>query len=295
VDAGPTGGMAWDGRLNSLHEQARVPLFASHEMGNASAMSLAARLRRSPYAARFRRAFSDPGQDVFDHPEAVVAWVAQALEVYQQDAATFYPFTSKYDAALRGRVRLDDAELRGLGAFEDPNRGNCASCHPSGRRSDGGFPSFTDAGYAALGLPRNRELAANRDPGFFDMGLCGPDRGDLAAQRGVCGMFKTPSLRNVALRGSFFHNGVFHDLREAVAFYATRDIAPARWYPRRADGEVERYDDLPPALRGNVNVEVPFAPWPDGRPRLDDAEVDDIVAFLRTLTDGWKPPAGPGS
>jgi cytochrome c peroxidase len=288
-DAGPTGGLTWDGRVNSAHERARVPLFAAHEMGNRDARALADRLRHAPYADAFRSAFSAAGEDVFDDPQQVVNWLTQALEVYQQDARTFYPFTSKYDAVLRGQAQLDTREARGLALFNNPAKGNCASCHPSGRRSEGGFPTFSDGGYAALGVPRNARLSANRDARYFDLGLCGPERRDLAGRPEYCGFFKAPSLRNAALRGSFFHNGRLHALREVVAFYATRDTAPAHWYPRRADGSVNRYDDLPTTLRHNVNVEAPFQPLPGNRPRLDTREIDAIVAFLRTLTDGYEP------
>ena len=48
---------------------------------------------------------------------------------------------------------------------------------------------------------------------------------------------------------------------------------------------VRRYDDLPPSLHAYVDHELPFEPRADGKPRLDDAEIDDIVAFLGTLTD----------
>jgi cytochrome c peroxidase len=85
----------------------------------------------------------------------------------------------------------------------------------------------------------------------------------------------------------FFHNGVFHSLREVVAFHVRRDIAPERWYLRGADGTVRMYDDLQATYRDNVNREAPFTPVADGRPRLDDAEIDDVIAFLETLTDGY--------
>ena len=53
-----------------------------------------------------------------------------------------------------------------------------------------------------------------------------------------CGLFRTPTLRNVATRQTFFHNGVVHSLRQAVEFYAERDTNPERWYPKDADGTV---------------------------------------------------------
>ena len=104
-----------------------------------------------------------------------------------------------------------------------------------------------------------------------------------------CGMFKAPTLRNVALRGSFFHNGVFHTLREAVAFYADRDTNPGRWYPKAPDGSIRRYDDLPETYRENINLEPPFDRKPGDPPALTEGEVDDIVAFLQALTDGYRP------
>ncbi|MGO8212825.1 cytochrome-c peroxidase, partial [Rhizobium ruizarguesonis] len=75
-------------------------------------------------------------------------------------------------------------------------------------------------------------IPANSDPGYHDLGLCGPQRTDFAGRSEYCGLFRTPTLRNVALKQSFFHNGYFHSLRDVVSFYATRDSDPGRWYPR---------------------------------------------------------------
>jgi cytochrome c peroxidase len=103
----------------------------------------------------------------------------------------------------------------------------------------------------------------------------------------MCGLFRTPSLRNVALRPSFFHNGLVHDLRKAVEFYVERDIDPGKWYPRDAQGRVQKFDDLPARYRGNINRDPPFGGKPGDKPALTPAEIDDVVAFLRTLTDGY--------
>ena len=67
--------------------------------------------------------------------------------------------------------------------------------------------------------------------------LCGPLRTDLAGHSEYCGRFLTPTLRNVALRQRFFHNGAVHTLREAIEFYVERDTDPAKWYPRDATGQ----------------------------------------------------------
>jgi cytochrome c peroxidase len=257
-------------------------------MDNGSARELTARLRMSAYAGEFRRAFSAPGQNVFDRPEQALGWLTMALEVFQQSKADFYPFDSKYDAFLRQQTPLSGQELRGLALFNDPQKGNCASCHPSAVKVSGAFPLFTDTGYAALGVPRNLHIAANRDAGYYDLGLCGPIRTDLKSKPGYCGLFKIPTLRNVALRNSLFHNGRFQTLREALEFYVQRDIAPERWYPRGTDGSVHKFDDLPLSYHDNVDVDPPFAPLPGGEPRLTSSEIDDVIAFLTTLTDGYR-------
>jgi cytochrome c peroxidase len=293
-DEGPTGGRTWDGRVNTGHDQALLPLLDPNEMANESREALAARLRHSAYAEAFRRAVSAPGEDVFDDPDAAVAWMTVAIETFEQSPADFHPFTSKYDAYLRDAVALSTQEQRGLMLFNDIKKGNCASCHPSTHKNPAAHsPLFTDFGFVALGVPRNRALPANHDAAFHDLGLCGPLRTDLKDKAEYCGLFRTPSLRNVALRRNFFHNGAVHSLRDAVAFYATRDTAPQAWYPRRADGQVDKFDDLPSRYHGNVNTEVPFRPLAGQRPRLSPREIDDIVAFLQTLTDGYVSAARP--
>ena len=150
---------------------------------------------------------------------------------------------------------------------------------------------FTDFTYDNLGVPRNTAIPANLDPAYTDMGLCGPERSDLADRRDLCGAFKVPTLRNVATRKVFFHNGRFQSLRDALRFYVRRDTNPEAFYPTAADGSVDKFDDLPPALRGNVNTtEVPYERKPGDAPRLSETELDDLEAFLNTLTDGYQPP-----
>jgi len=277
TDLGPTGGHTWDGRASSAHEQARLPFLSPEEMGGPSAAAVVARLRIAPYAAQFRAAF---GADIFARPDAAFDAALMALEVFQQSPADFYPFSSRYDAMLRGQLTLSDAEMRGLALFNDPAKGNCASCHLSAIKADGAFPLFTDFGHIAIGVPRNAAIKANADPRFFDLGLCGPLRTDLKDHAEYCGRFRTPTLRNVALRQSFFHNGVITTLDEAVRFYVQRDTDPARWY-----GAAGRFNDLPPRYHANVNTEAPFGGVAGGAPPLSDTEVADVVAFLKTLTD----------
>ncbi|RXZ33357.1 cytochrome-c peroxidase [Oxalobacteraceae bacterium CAVE-383] len=288
VDAGPTGGRNWDGRVDSAHDQARIPLLSPHEMANAGPAEVVAKVKRAAYAPQFRAAFGD---GIFDNTDRAFEAVLTALEVFQESPADFYPYTSKYDAFLRGQATLSRQELRGLAWFNDPEKGNCASCHISEVAPNGAFPQFTDYGLIAVGVPRNRKIAANANPRYFDFGVCGPDRTDLAGKEEYCGLFKTPTLRNVALRHSFFHNGVFHSLKQVMEFYAQRDTNPEKWYPRRRDGSIKKFDDLLPQHYANVNVDPPFDRKPGEQPALNAAEIEDVIAFLKTLTDGWKPAA----
>ena len=284
VDAGPTGGLTWDGRVDQTNQQALIPLFSAVEMANIDRDALDAAIEAS-YGAALRHALAGRMPNGKD---AALEAGAKALQVYQETPREFFPYTSKYDAYLGGEAVLSEQEKRGLDLFNDEKKGNCASCHVSVSPEPGVRPQLTDNGFIALGLPRNMAIAANADPAFFDLGLCGPARTDLKDRTEYCGMFKTPSLRNVALRKTFFHNGGEHDLRAAVAFYVERDTKPEKWYPRRPDGSIDKFNDLPPQYRDNINMDPPFGGKPGDAPALTDAEIDDIVAFLGTLTDGYK-------
>ncbi len=279
----PLGGLFWDGRAATLQEQAASPLLSPLEMANNTRAEVVARLARAAYADEFRALF---GAEIFARVDDAFERATLALQQFQQGAA-FRPFSSRYDAVLRGAATLNAAEQRGLALFTDPAKGNCAACHPAAPRPDGGPPLFTNFGYENLGVPRNPALLRNEDALYFDLGLCG--RGELQLRTELCGFFKVPTLRNVARRGSFFHNGRFGSLREVLGFYATRDTAPERWYPRDGTGALLKFDDLPPHLRGSVNTHSP--PYAGrvagGAPALSEAEIDDLLAFLLTLDDGY--------
>lgn len=282
----PTGGFDRDGRANSLMEQARRPFLAAHEMANASVAEVVDKLNRATYAAEFRAAFGD---QIFATPDAAFERALFALQKYQQeDVEEFAPYTSKYDAFLAGRAQLTDAELRGLALYNDPQKGNCAACHPSARTA-GGPPLFTDFTYDNLGVPRNADIRANDDPTYFDLGLCGPDRTDIADLRELCGAFKVPTLRNIGVTAPYFHNGRFTTLADVVRFYVRRDTNPDEWYPLDpANGLPRKFDDLPPELAVNVNTtEAPYNRRPGDLPALSEPEIQDVVAFLQTLTDGY--------
>ena len=104
---------------------------------------------------------------------------------------------------------------------------------------------------------------------IIDLGICGPMRDDAyAGQPENCGLFKTPTLRNVALRKGFFHNGVYHELRRCGRASTSIARPTGKVYPRRADGSIARYDDLPPRYRANIDrIDAPFGGKPGTRPR----------------------------
>jgi len=283
----PQGGLFWDGRADTLQDQALFPLLDSREMDGGSAERVANKLRHAPYAERFTGLF---GVGVLNDTRLLVAEAMFAVARYQVEEASFHPYTSKYDYWLEGKAQLSENEMRGLQLFNDPDKANCGGCHLSNPTREGLPPLFTDHQYEALGAPRNAALAQNRDPAFFDLGACGPQRKDIADQTQYCGMFVTPTLRNTATRHAFFHNGVFHSLQEVLDFYNFRDTNPEKVFPHAADGSVKKYDDLPAKYHANVDVsDSPFDRHPGETPAMTAQDEADIIAFLNTLTDGYRP------
>lgn len=286
----PGGGYTWDGRADTLAQQAAIPLLAANEMANGDAAAVAARLAAAGYAAQLRQVFGDAVLD--DGPRALAA-AGEALQAFQQEDASFHPFRSKFDRFRNNKTggQLSAAEQRGLLLYFSPAKGNCNACHLLGPGFGGSQDISSDYSYAAIGVPRNNRIPANADPAWFDLGLCGPLRSDHAPARpgagaGACGQFKTPVLRNVSTRRVFMHNGCFSSLRQVLRFYATRDTRPELWYPKDAQGGVRKFDDLPQAYRANLDRQAPLDLRPaGGAAALSEGDIDDLLAFLGTLTD----------
>jgi cytochrome c peroxidase len=274
IDYGPHGGFFWDGRADSIADLVRQPLLNAREMNNASLAQIADKLRQARYAEPLRREF--PG--ALDGDESAVAALGTAIQSFLL-APSMAPFSSKFDDYVRGRASFTAEEKRGLELFKDRRRAGCSGCHtvvdsvPDPTRS-----MFTDFGYDAVAAPRNPRLRAQGD----DLGVCERTDGENPSNDAqYCASFRTPSLRNVALRPGLMHNGAFTSLRDVVKFYATRATNPERWYRSGSD-----FDDTPPAYRGQVNTtSVPYNRHRGDPPALDEGEIDAIVAFLRTLTD----------
>jgi cytochrome c peroxidase len=102
-------------------------------------------------------------------------------------------------------------------------------------------------------------------------------------------------VRNVALRDAFFHDGVFTSLREVMHFYVERDIHPEKFYPRNPDGSVHKFDDMPAGFPLDIDKDAPLDRPPDAMPALTESEIDDVIAFLETLKDGYTVVGAPAS
>ena len=339
------GGFFRDGRASSLEVQAEQPFITEFEMANKDAAEVVQRLQTRPYLQDFIALF---GAAVLSDPQTALQDIAKAIAAYETEDATFHPFSSKFDYWQQGQAQLSAQEANGLALFNNPGKGNCTACHPSQRQSYSEHPLFTDFSYDNIGIPRNWKIPANTpnpvspidgtpldyvtlpanvpadsEYAYYDLGLCGvlaPPADDphprpvFTSVTSLCGQFKVPTLRNIALTAPYFHNGIFGSLREVVQWYVTRDInsnvgnnplpQPNPYSPAylgadsfyvAADGSPDalQYNDLPLDFDANVNIaEVPYTPptFQGGQaPTLSAAEIDDVVAFLCTLTDGYDP------
>lgn len=308
----PRGGVMWDGRAADIAAQAQNPFTGPHEMANRDNTEVQQRLLSRPYLDEFSALYG-PIADISD-ANLTVANMADAIATFEREDKSFAAFNSKFDAVQTGLTVFTEQESNGMAIFFDFNKADCARCHNTQLP---GVPTntpqlFSDSAYHILAVPRNRSLPYNDntqvdvalgslgllslkngaglgapDHAYYDLGFCGPFRTDSLLDAPLCGAFRTPSLRNVAVKNSYFHNGSFDTLREVIDFYLNRDREPARFY-LRADGNPDQiYNDLPLLFHGNVDKGAPFAPAVNGAERLTDSEIDDLIAFLCTLTDGY--------
>jgi cytochrome c peroxidase len=275
------GGQFHDGRASTLEEQAKGPFLNPLEMANRDPEQVVEKVRKAAYAPLFDTVF---GQGALSDTGQAYERIADALAAFQR-TVQFRPFSSKYDAYLAGKTKLNEREMRGLRLFEAENKGNCAACHPSRPDSDGQPPLFTDFSYDNLGVPRNPDnpfyLSKHNPAGehFVDRGL-----GTAVGKRGEDGKFKVPTLRNIAQTGPYMHNGYFRTLPGVLAFYNDRDRRPVCADNRVPEARAFKEQCWPsPEVIANVNRDEL------GDLGMTQTEMGDIVAFLETLTDGWQP------
>lgn len=256
------GGQYWDGRAKNVADQAKGPLLNPLEMNGANKQSVIDTVKAAPYAGLFKKVW---GANAFEDVETAYDHLGASIAEYEKTSEV-NSFSSKYDDVLRGAAILTDGEKRGLEFFK--GKAMCATCHTSAADTSSGNVLFTDFSYANAGVPKNPKntfytLDARYNPAgknFVDLGL-----GGQLKKRGENGQFKVPSLRNVALTAPYMHNGYFTTLIDVVRFYNTRDVASAGWPA--------------PEVAENVNKREM------GHLTLTESEIEDIVAFLNTLTD----------
>ncbi|WP_373505638.1 cytochrome-c peroxidase [Aestuariivirga sp.] len=267
------GGLFLDGREPDLEGQAGGPPLNPIEMGMESKGAVVKRLRENPgYVTAFEAVF---GPALFQSDETAYAAMTKAIAAFERTPA-FAPFDSKYDRFLRGQYNMTDEEELGRVLFFSNQFTNCNTCHQLKDIAGGEGETFSNYEFHNIGVPENTALrAANGSaPGRVDLGLFDTVNGKAdAAQKG---MFKTPTLRNVAVTGPYMHNGVFNDLRTVILFYNKYNSKA----PRRQINPETGAPFAPPEVPENISrEELEFGP------ALKDREIDALVAFLKTLTD----------
>jgi cytochrome c peroxidase len=284
------GGNFWDGRAtgerlgNPAADQALGPFLNPVERNNPSKQAVIEQVAASKYAKLFEEVW---GPDSLDNVEAAYDQIGLSIAAYEASSEV-NQFSSKFDLWVAGEVDLTEQEAWGLELFE--GKAMCSACHLS--ELNGEPPLFTDFTFDNLGVPKNPDNPFyDMDEVFLDDGTPINPLGDAWVDLGLGdflrtrpewaslasendGKHKVPTLRNVDKRPgknspkAYMHNGVFKSLKEVVHFYNTRDVEV--WPP--------------PEVSDNVNTDEL------GDLGLTDAEEDAIVAFMKTLTDGYVPP-----
>lgn len=263
VDETHIGGLFWDGRVNSLEEQAKKPFFNPLEMNITDLDMFAEKVKASSFYGSFSKIYGETSD-----PNVLLDNVVDAIATFERSAEV-NPFSSKFDYYLKGQASLTSLEKLGLDLFTDTLKAKCALCHIIEPDPASGKVLFTDFTYDNIGIPRNKfnpfyGIPKKHNPdgaAYVDLGL-----GFTTKSTDNNGQFRVPSLRNVAITAPYFHNGAFSSLEEAVHFYNKRDVEPM----------------APPEVADHVNKDEL------GDLKLTEAEETAVVAFLKTLTDGYK-------
>lgn len=301
------GGNFWDGRAtgeilgNPAADQALGPFLNPVEQNNHDKLAVLEQVAASKYTDLWEQVWGEPIS--VETPEKIDKnYNRIGLSIWKYEASPdVNQFSSKYDAYLAGEAELTAQEEKGLELFN--GKGNCAACHPS----EGEGALFTDYTYDNLGVPRNPENpfyamdTIYLDDGtpinpegkeWVDIGLAGfletrNEWEDLAEENK--GKQKVPTLRNVDKRfgegfpKAYTHNGYFKSLKSIVHFYNTRDTIDKCVDPFTTEKNALKMNCWPVAeVTDNVNKDEL------GSLGLTNEEEDDIVAFLKTLSDGFK-------
>jgi len=294
------GGVFWDGRATGwtlgdpLAEQAQGPFLNPLEQNNPNAKHVCLKAQKSAYAGLFRQVWGPDSLDCVKDVEGTYERIARSIAAYERSSEV-NPFTSKYDYFLKGQADLTPQEAEGLTLFV--GKGNCSACHIAELGPAGEPPLFTDFTYDNLGVPKNPANPFYKMPrkwnptgaAWVDTGLGGFLKSNGYAPEVFepeIGKVKVPTLRNVDLRPSaefvkaYAHNGYFKSLKAIVHFYNTRDTLPTCSSSAQTPG----LDCWPaPEVPATVNHDEL------GNLGLTEAEEDAIIAFMKTLSDGYVP------
>ena len=302
------GGNFWDGRATGERlgspaaEQALGPFLNPLEQALPDAAAVITRICSSIYAGQFTQVCGADACDTTD-PDNVSATydcVGFSVAAYE-GSAEVNQYSSKYDAFLKGQVDLTQQEMQGLNLFR--SKGKCANCHVLDPGPNGEPPLLTDFTFDNLGLPRNPDNPFfDNEPPFNPSGQCWADLGlgGFLASRvdyqpfaaANYGKHKVPTLRNVdkwdpALGTrvkAYGHNGSFKSLWQIVHFYNTRDAKPPCLDDLTPIEDALAQECWPrPEVPVNVNTKEL------GKLNLTTAQEEAIVAFLKTLSDGFVP------
>ncbi|WP_417260007.1 cytochrome-c peroxidase [Celeribacter sp.] len=271
-DGNWVGGQFLDGRASTLEEQAGGPPLNPIEMGIPDEASVVARLRENAdYVEAFESQF---GAGVLDDVDMGFDAMTNAIAAFER-RDSFFPFDSKYDRYLRGEVDLTREELLGETLFFSQQFTNCNLCHQLQPRPGMERETFTNYEYFNIGVPNNIELREMNglELDKTDNGLA--DTPEAKAPENY-GKFKVPTLRNVAVTGPYMHNGVFEDLRTVVLFYNRYNSKAAE---RQINPETGKVFGPAPVMQTLAVQELTEGD------ALKDAEIDALVAFMKTLTD----------
>ncbi len=257
----------WDGGLDNLWSMSLRPILDPREIGG-SVAGIAGLLRDDrALAACYAHAFGHSADGI--EAEALAIDAAKALAAFQETIdSPRTPFDDFRDALERGdrdaAGRLPIAAQRGARLFV--GRGNCAFCHLG--------PAFTNGEFHSIGIPffaaggadggRHGGIRTLKESKLTLLGTWNddPTRAPGVATRHVdpqhrnFGEFRVPSLRGAARTAPYMHAGSLATLHDVVRYYSSFD-------PERLHGDGEA-------------ILKPLA--------LTDAEIDDLVAFLESLT-----------
>ena len=233
--------------------------------------------------------------------QATFDQIAQAIAAYE-GSEEVNSFSSKFDLVMADKAKFTPEEQTGYDLFRSKAT-HCNECHRDG--GPGEEPLFTDFTASNLGLPANRAIpyyeessadgfgftANARGLKFDDTGVGGflggpknPDGKWTSQAKSFIGKYKTPTLRNVDKRPrpdfvkAYMHNGYLKSLEEVVHFYNTRDSLPAC----KAGDPGEKVSCWPPPEHAETMNRRQL-----GRLGLSTKDESEIVAFLKTLTDGY--------